>query len=251
MSFHEAILNFSCVLVWSILYIYAFNLLSQSLGVEEDAINKPDRPIPSGKVSRRAAWQRCAIVWSLFSATPLLDTRIIPENIIFGFFALFLSVNGPGGHWFGKNTVAMSVMGAAMLSTSQKLMSSPGPNDWIHVSALSIWAGLVTQVQDFRDQAGDKKRGRYTFPLAFGDTTARYIVAFFLLPLAFATIYSMGLGKNAPWLLAAMHVFLGYRLLAFRESKADHDTYMVRFIVCNPFSVTNLIGRFSWVSFVL
>jgi 4-hydroxybenzoate polyprenyltransferase len=144
----------------------------------------------------------------------------------------------------------MSVMGAAMLSTSRKLMGTHDPNNWVHISVISIWVRLPAHVQDFRDQDGDRKRGRHTFPLAFGDTTARYIVAFFLLPLAFATTYLMGLGKNAPWLLAAMHIFLGYRLLAFRESKADHDTYTVRFTVTNHLSAANVNERFCFSSSV-
>ena len=67
--------DFVSALLWSLLYfclyLYSINLCNQYTGVEEDRINKPDRPIPSGLVSVEGARFRWYIVTALYLVTGL------------------------------------------------------------------------------------------------------------------------------------------------------------------------------------
>lgn len=129
-----------------------------------------------------------------------------------------------------------------MLSAPRKLVGSELPNTQEDLIFISIWVGLVAHIQDFRDQEGDKKVHRQTLPLAFGDTTARYMMSILSMPMGFITVYYTGLGKTAPWLSAFMHLWVSYRMLAFRDSEGDHDTYMVG-MTLRTVSIANLRFR--------
>ncbi|KAL2836315.1 hypothetical protein BJY01DRAFT_222197 [Aspergillus pseudoustus] len=179
-----AMCNYLLVVLWVLLYTYAFTLFTQSMSPEEDNINKPDRPIPSGKVSIDSALKRCMISWAAFFTIPAFHTHIFPEAITWALLTCFLGATEAGGHWIGKNIIGMSIGSWTLLSPSRKLMGlQEAQNSW-HIIAVSLWAGLISQFQDFRDQEGDRKVGRTTLPICFGDCTARYIVAFTITPLA-------------------------------------------------------------------
>ncbi|UNI24513.1 hypothetical protein JDV02_010252 [Purpureocillium takamizusanense] len=236
------------VVAWTCLYLYAFNLANQSLGdIVEDRINKPHRPIPSGRVSLRGARARCAVVWALFLSTALFYRTIWRENLTHLVISLFLVRTRAGGHWIGKNVVGISLLGAVMLSAPRKIMMGTSlvgsqtmtttttttaagtvlmgtEND---VVAICVWLALSYHVQDFRDQAGDKAVGRSTLPIAFGDVPARLVYTFVFMPVGLAVVCAWGPGGDAPWLVAAMHAFVGYRLLAFHDKDADDWTYKI------------------------
>ena len=59
------------LLPWSILFIYSFNLSNQITGVLEDQMNKPDRPIPSGKVTLEGAKLRRVVAISAYLSLSL------------------------------------------------------------------------------------------------------------------------------------------------------------------------------------
>lgn len=228
LPYHMAIRNYVLVLLWVVLYIYPFDLFTQSMSLSEDLINKPDRPIPSGKISIDAALKRCMIAWAAFFAISVWHTQIIPETVTWLLVTIFLGATQAGGHWIGKNVLGMSIGSWALLSPSRKLICPQTTEHLRHILALSFWAAFITHAQDFRDQNGDRKVRRGTLPISFGDQTTRYVFAFALAPLAFLSTYFFDLAKNAPWLLATMHVLVAYRFLKFRNARSDHKTYMVR-----------------------
>ncbi|KAK6810870.1 hypothetical protein RU639_013598 [Aspergillus parasiticus] len=241
LAYREAIRNCLLVVLWAMLYIYSFNLFTQSMSPDEDRINKPDRPIPSGKVSVNAALKRCRITWGAFLIVSILHGQIIAEAIMWILCTIFLGATKSGGHWIGKNVVGMSVGNWALLSASRKLMGAQATQSSQHVVAISIWSGAITQAQDFRDQEGDRKIGRKTFPISFGDRTARHFLAFALIPLAFCGTYFFNLAKNAPWLLGTMHALVACRFLMFRNAKSDHKSYMlVTYIYCAMVAISSL-----------
>jgi 4-hydroxybenzoate polyprenyltransferase len=224
---YTAIWRYLLVVIWVTLYIYSFNLFTQSLSVEEDRINKPDRPIPSGQVSVDAALKRCGIVWALFFAISAFNTHIICEEIVWVILTVFLGATKAGGHWIGKNVIGMSVGSWALLSPSRKLLGPLNTQSSRHILAMSAWAALITNAQDFRDHEGDVRVGRKTIPICFGDRTARYILALILAPLTFFSDYYIGPAQNAPWVIGGMYATVIYRFLTFRNRESDHQSYMV------------------------
>ncbi|THH15937.1 hypothetical protein EW146_g4625 [Bondarzewia mesenterica] len=211
---------------WLTPYIYFFNLSNQITGVDEDRINKPDRPIPSGKVTISGAKQRWAFAFSTFMGIALYTPSLLPETICWVLTVAFLCLTSAGSHWFGKNCVAMTTGTWALLSASWKAIAPTTPKSEIYVYAVALWAGLITHIQDLRDIQGDAAVGRKTMPLVFGDRGSRLIITFLLLPAAYWVLWMGDIVRLAPYTLAAVHVILAYRILQAGGSRYDHKTYM-------------------------
>ncbi|RDA86161.1 hypothetical protein CP532_3026 [Ophiocordyceps camponoti-leonardi (nom. inval.)] len=164
-STNDRVVNNLGVILWVTCCMYSFNLFTQGLSLEEDLINKPDRPIPSGKISAEEALVRSATIWLALVATVVTHPQIIGETVTWFLLTLFLGATKPGGHWFGKNTIGMSFGAWAFFSAARKLMAPARAESTWQAIILSIWAGLTAHIQDFRDQRGDRKVGRRTLPL--------------------------------------------------------------------------------------
>lgn len=225
--------NYALVSTWLSLFIYSFNLSTQCCSIEEDRLNKPDRPLPSGRISLEGARKRCLVVYAFLFTLVAYKPCIIVETFCEVVMTAFLCRASPqiGGHWFIKNTVSMILMNWPLLSVPWKLMVQPQPDIFAiesHTVALCLWVGLVAYAQDFRDQEGDKATGRMTQPLVFGDSGARYIFSFGIIPMAIGLLWQQGLVGLAPWVLVAVHGLVGYHILRFRDRAHDHKSYMVR-----------------------
>jgi 4-hydroxybenzoate polyprenyltransferase len=215
------LLKYLYLLSWLTPYIYFFNLSNQITGVDEDRINKPDRPIPAGIVTLEGAKWRWIIALLVFLLVAAFKPILLPETIGWVFTAAFLSLTSGGSHWFGKNCVAMTAGTWSLLNGSWKDRSQ------CFVIAMSVWAGLLTQIANLRDIKGDAVVGRKTMPLVFGERATRWIITLLLLPTSIWVLWIGDIVSIAPKILTAVHLFLGYRVLNARGSRYDHKTYMV------------------------
>ncbi|PPR01593.1 hypothetical protein CVT26_013333 [Gymnopilus dilepis] len=214
---------------WLTSYLYFFNLSNQIVGVEEDRINKPDRPIPSGNVTIRGARVRQAISFGVFLALGLARPRLLPETLVWMLTTAFLCHTKAGNHWAGKNSIAMPIGGWALLSGSWKAVALMKPNPIVHhqMVALCLWGGLLTHIQDLRDVEGDRVVGRKTLPIAFGEERSRRIIVFLLSPFAIVALWMGDVLQTAPLTVLGLHAFLGWRVLRGKDARYDHKTYMV------------------------
>ncbi|KAM3547327.1 hypothetical protein ARSEF4850_010089, partial [Beauveria asiatica] len=85
----------------------------------------------------------------------------------------------------------------------------------------------TVQIQDFRDQEGDRARGRQTLPLTMGDARARYVTALLIAfwSLAIPAYWNEDLlttGNISPLVTGGLVVI---RLLSKRSVQADRLTY--------------------------
>ncbi|RDA94602.1 hypothetical protein CP533_2460 [Ophiocordyceps camponoti-saundersi (nom. inval.)] len=240
-SISEGVVNNLVVIVWVTCCMYSFNLFTQSRSLDEDLLNKPDRPIPSGKISVEEAFRRFLVIWLALAAVCVFHPQIITATVLWFLLTLLLGATKSGGHWFWKNTIAMSLGTWAFFSAGHKLMVPAKAEPPQHAAMMAVWAGLTAHVQDFRDQKGDRKVGRRTIPLSYGDGPARIIVATLLFPAAFAVLYKLDFVRNAPLLLCCVHAWLSYRILACRGKDSDTSTYTIYgFIFCTMALISSL-----------
>jgi len=221
------IFRYILLLSWLTPYIYFFNLLNQITGVDEDRINKPDRPIPSGKLTLNGAKWRCVISLLVFLSIPAFEPALLPETLCWVLVVVFLCLTPAGNHWLGKSCVAMSVGLWSLLGASWKAIAPGLPKDDHNILALSVWAGLLTQIQDLRDVEGDAVVGRKTMPIVFGDVATRRVIVLLLMPTALLALWVGDILSIAPFTLTIAHVFLAYRVMQTGGSRYDHQTYMV------------------------
>ncbi|KAF9072041.1 UbiA prenyltransferase family [Rhodocollybia butyracea] len=229
----EIFQSYILLILWLTLYIYWFNLCNQIAGVEEDRINKPDRPIPSRKVTIIGAKMRCAIAFTGFLSVAVYEPTLWPETICWVFTTILLCATPFGKHWFGKNCVAMTTGSWSLLGVSWKAIAPLTPCTERFILTASLWAGLLTPMQDLRDIKGDRVIGRKTLPLVLGSSRCRWTITFFFIPASLLTLWEGGILSIAPVPLLAVHAFLGYRLMNDRGPHYDNKTYMIlTYIYC-------------------
>jgi len=216
------------LILWTALYIYFFDLLNQIIGLAEDRINKPDRPLPQGKVTIAGAKLRCAAVLTAFLSMSLYYPSVLPETLCWALTTAFLCLTPAGQHWFGKNCIGMTAGSWALLSTSWKAIAPATTQSRHMVCAIALWVGLVMHIQDLRDAKGDAVIGRKTLPLVFGERTGRAIITFCLLPLGFGVLWLGGVTQSGSHVLAAIHLYLAWRVMQTTAGpRYDHRTYMI------------------------
>lgn len=222
--------RFPRLVIWLSLYVYSFNLWNQIIGVSEDRLNKPDRPIPSGKVTPAGARRRAIVVVVAFLAIGMISPEVIVETICWIITTSWGCWASAANHWLGKNGVMMSIGTWALLSGAWKCLASYTPQTQGYILAFSLWTGTMTNIQDMRDVAGDRAIGRKTMPIVYGDIAARRIITFLGIPLGLLMLWLGSVLATAPATLTLAHILLGYRVMHASEGpRYDHKTYMVRF----------------------
>ncbi|KAJ4379681.1 hypothetical protein N0V86_004863 [Didymella sp. IMI 355093] len=216
------------LLIWTNLLIFNISNQRTPSAVAEDALNKPSRPIPSGRITIDQARQLnlllvpaiLALSWltRVWHTTLLLlamqwmynDLRGCDESVVLR--NLLIAV-GYGLY----SAIALSILcGAGAVITRDGYA-------WIAVVALVMFS--TQHICDIKDAAGDRLRGRRSAPIVLGDAVCRWSVAlpiivwsalcpaFFRLD-ALPYVFTLSLGA----LVAGRTLFL-------RDLKADKATW--------------------------
>ncbi len=183
----------------------ASNVLNQIADLAADRINKPDRPLPAGRVSVAQAWRLALALYFLGVAPSWL---LVPE---------------PYHTWAEKASAPLSehgvfflYLGAAMATGVYSLpqlgrtkrfgiwanVTIAVPRGvWLKVAGWGTvapvweleawWIGLIfglfllgaASTKDFSDMAGDRASGVFTLPVKYGEKRAAWMIApSFVLP---------------------------------------------------------------------
>ncbi|HNS25957.1 MAG TPA: UbiA family prenyltransferase [Methanobacteriaceae archaeon] len=175
-----------------------------------DAINKPERPIPSGRIPLRNA--------GMYSSTLFIVGIILAFgiNALLGSIALLSSLLMI---WYAYSLKRMLIVGNLAISFLTGLCFIFGGIvvDQVMVSVyLSLFAFLMTMareiVKDMEDVKGDQAEGATTLPLLYGNAISSKAAAFFMVTASLASplLYFWGVFT---WvylvvLIPAMVVFL-------------------------------------------
>ena len=215
------------------------NGLNQIYDLEIDRINKPERPLPSGRLGLREAWRftaatmaagllmawlvnwQCfalaataAVLTACYSAPPARTKRWgIPANITVSIPRGFLL---PVAGWSTVKTVAM-------------------PEPWLLALPLGLFIFGASSTKDFSDIPGDRAGGCQTLPVKYGvRKTALIIAPFFVFPFAlwvlFAQMGYLSAPRPAIYALSAVLPILGLyidvRILARPEELSSGENHI-------------------------
>lgn len=216
-----------------VLFFNSYNLLIFDLAnqrtpesVEEDRINKPWRPIPSGKVT--ADQTRRAVLFASALALAFNYTLgVWKEGLLVQTLSWYYNDLRGGDEIFRDAIIAVSYG----LANQTSLQLAIGPRNTVSAQG-KLWTAIVSgvilttmNVQDLKDQEGDRSRNRKTMPLVFGDEAARYALAIFV-PLwscICASFWGLqGVQYSLPLALGAVVV---WRVLTKRTPKEDSRTW--------------------------
>lgn len=225
------------VVFWIWLQLLVLDLANQRLpdSVAEDRLNKPWRPIPSGRLTSSGA--RDLLVLSIaftLVASALLLGGVQETLLLFSLNWLYNDLGLANSHWFLRNllnALGITAIGAGALAVGQQGLDAPLDPDAAH-RWLFLCAGLLMttiQAQDLYDQEGDAARRRSTAPLVLGDSAARWSVAAPVLVWSLAMPALVGLrlpehhvGYVVP---ACAGVALAARVLTRRSVNDDKATF--------------------------
>jgi 4-hydroxybenzoate polyprenyltransferase len=170
------------VILWIWLNVLIFDLANQRLmsSVIEDSINKPWRPLPSGRMSVSQARRfLLAILPLVFVMTFYLGG--LEETVAMMVLTwMYNDLGGADESYVVRNLI--NAFGFVCYSSGATLVScgfgeyslNPAACQWLAIIGGIVFSTL--QMQDMADQEGDQARDRRTVPLVHGDGPARWTI---------------------------------------------------------------------------
>ena len=198
-----------------------------------DAINEPNRPIPSGRVPGR--WGLAvAIVWTLLSlvvaaslGTWVFWAAALGLAMAWAYSAPPLRLKRNG--WWGNAAVAVSYEGLAWVTGAALLIGGMLP-DWriLLIAALySAGAHGIMTINDFKSIEGDRRMGIRSLPVQLGVDGAAWSVCLFMaIPQVVVVALLLTWGKPVHAAAVATLLFVQLALMArFLGSPRERATW--------------------------
>jgi 4-hydroxybenzoate polyprenyltransferase len=226
---------------------------NQICGVQEDEINKPDRPIAAGATSLKAARIRWAVLTVLyFSYGCYLRVGVWSAMwIAISFAHNFLSF----GDFGPTKDLCIGLGCVAQLTAAWLIGGAPYEVGWNWIKIIALYTLFPIPLQDLRDVPGDLAVGRRTTPILMGDMPCK-----FYHPFAICTILLIFTGRiyislgvfisqflliryrildyRLDWSTVALSTVLAilaltviFRLFAFRDVKSDRYSYRLYTVI--------------------
>ena len=211
---------------WSNVLIFDLANQRHPESVKEDVVNKPWRPLPTGRVSPEQT-RRLMLV-----AIPL----VLGWNALFGVWketALLLILTWlyndlGGGDEIVRDLIiatafALYNRGSLKMATSQHTDINERGYTWIAIISGVILTTM--QVQDLKDQAGDRGRGRRTVPLVLGHTFSRWMIAAFVAVWSCYCAFFWNLRRWAYILPLTLAILVAFRVVRKQKPNEDSATW--------------------------
>ena len=190
-----------------------------------DAINEPNRPIPSGRIPGRWGLY-IAIVWTVLSlAVALALGPVVFWAAVFG-MAMAWAYSAPpfrfkGNGWWGNAAVGLCYEGLPWFTGAAVLLGAV-PNGQIVLLALlySIGAHGIMTLNDFKAIEGDTRMGVRSLPVQLGvQGAARTACAVMVLPQL--VVIGLLIAWGRPFFAAAVVALLVVQLVMMRRFLAQ------------------------------
>jgi chlorophyll synthase len=169
-----------------------------------DAINEPDRPIPSGRVPGYGGLA-IAVLWTALSlalaatlGNLVLAAAILGLALAWAYSAPPLRLKRNG--WWGNSAVAVCYEGLPWVTGAAVMLAGATP-DWrvFALAALySVGAHGIMTLNDFKSIEGDRRMGIRSLPVQLGARGAG-LVACVVMALPQAAVVALLAGWSRPW----------------------------------------------------
>ncbi|KAJ7236930.1 hypothetical protein C8J57DRAFT_1194212 [Mycena rebaudengoi] len=222
---------------WVWLHLLQVDVSNQYKSVAEDSLNRPQHPVPDGRISiKSAALMRWLLVpLCILSSAPFAPPRfggsISIASLSLTTLLILHDEVGLAKHWLGKifiNTfgyLSFEIGATTIMNTNSHL-------DHIALQSIICSAFLIfttIHAQDFSDVAGDSVQGRVTLPI-YAPKASRIFTLFALILWSTALGWLWNVGPITQLLLSGLGALVGCRFVWFCGTATD-DAYT--FIVYN------------------
>ncbi|KAG5718710.1 Digeranylgeranylglyceryl phosphate synthase [Termitomyces sp. T112] len=216
-----------CIWIW--IHLILCNVSNQARAKEEDEINRPWRPLPSGRITIGQAftlrWVMVVfcIVWSAaYGAEMILVTLGLVAT------TLFHDDAGFSNHPVGKNLC--NVGGYTTIEVgATRIMANQGSLDSISIQAILLSALVIfttIQAQDFPDVEGDSAIKRVTFPIYAPEFSRLFtLTVISLWSLLLCWLWDIECFIAVPYV--SLGIYVGSRYYFLRTQTADRYSYII------------------------
>jgi 4-hydroxybenzoate polyprenyltransferase len=236
----------SLLLTWTNLLIFNISNQRTPSSVEEDALNKPHRPIPSGRISIDSARRVNLILVPVVSALSWLAGVGTHTPILLALQWMYNDLQGCDEGVLLRNSLIAggygmySYIGLDILIGSEHSLNSKG-YAWLAVVTLIM---LATQhICDIKDAPGDALRGRRSAPIVLGDALCRWSVALPIMLCSIACPAFFALGPLSYTFTVAFGAVVAGRTLFLRDLAADKATWKLWAVWTCSLFVLPLVAR--------
>ncbi|KAJ7825772.1 UbiA prenyltransferase family [Mycena olivaceomarginata] len=213
---------------WTWLHLLQVDVSNQYRSITEDEINRPWRPLPSGRISQQSS---TIMRWLL---VPICVATSIPFGGGVSLASLSLTALliahdelGFSGHWVTKNVI--NSLGYLSFEFGATTIMSTNPDlDRIAVLSLTCSSLLVLttiHAQDFSDIEGDRAHGRVTLPI-YAPKLSRTYTFLALGTWSVGLGYIWDLGPSSQMFLVLLGVTIGWRFYWCRTAADDGKTFI-------------------------
>ncbi|KAI1370585.1 UbiA prenyltransferase family-domain-containing protein [Hypoxylon crocopeplum] len=217
--------------VWVNLLPLCINNQRSALSIAEDSINKPWRPLPSGRLPPRHA-KRIMVVFYAFahSLDALMGCGLRQSMGLVFFSAWYSRLGGGDSHPLVRNFINAAGYICFTSGAMEVALGTPLSGDEQLAGWFGIIGGVITttmHIQDMYDQEGDAGRGRRTMPLVIGDVPARWVIAFWMVIWG---IFCLRFWDNTLMIQGIMLVIamlVGFRTIMYRTVSSDKTTFVI------------------------
>ena len=196
----------------------ASNALNQIYDLEIDRINKPKRPLPSGRLTLRQAW---AFTWIDYALALWLAWLVAPGGrhecfwiVVVAAVITFLYSAPPFrtkrlGIWAN---VTIAIPRGVLLKVAgwSAVKTIFGVEPWYIGAIFGLFLLGASTTKDFADIEGDRRGGCRTLPITYGVSRAAwmispsFVVPFLMIPLG----VELGILTGNRWLLHGLGAFM-------------------------------------------
>lgn len=220
------------MVIWIWIHLLVENLANQRQpqSIAEDAINKPWRPLPSGRLSQAEALRLLQAGVPTMAAVSLLLGAFTPSAAFTTLVWLYNDLEGSSTGPILRNVVnaaGLCCLGwgghTVLLAKDTSGRISPS-QDWFLKWVLVTAAVVATTVhaQDMPDMKGDRARKRKTFPLVHGERAARWsLAAFRVLWSVIIPVFCKVQIPVVRWLLFGVGSFISVLTTSYQEEFSD------------------------------
>jgi 4-hydroxybenzoate polyprenyltransferase len=250
----------------------ASNAINQYYDLENDRLNKPDRPLVTGAISLRAGWwfaialYLAAVVptwlvvpWPVRSLAERLQAPLPLHQCFLLFVAGMIFTFVYSAPAFGRTKADAFLANLTIAIPRGCLLKVAGWSMVASVAHVEPWyiGGVfflfllgASSTKDFSDMRGDEAAGCRTLPIRFGvERAARMIAPFFIVPWILLPLGAFLPDPRAPehailtgnpWLLTGLGLLL-----------AAWGGYTVRLILRDPAALAEVENHPSWTHMYL
>ncbi len=165
----------------------ASNAFNQVCDIEVDRINKPERPLPSGRLKKKEAEKFAAVVYLVaLVLAAIVNTTFFMLVAVAALLTILYSwhpIRLKNYGWIANATIGIS-RGLLLIVAGWSVVEFPSSAaPWFTGSVFGIFLLGAASTKDFPDIKGDMKYGTRTLPVIYGvEKSARIISVFLVFP---------------------------------------------------------------------